>query len=180
MDLSKFRYSQRLPCRRRYLVDDLSRRSPWNEQPNRRLRRHLRHPGFAHGREIRGVLEPLWRCDRENPQLAGPMKCKQLAVDRRNRHWNLSANQVGNCGASSAIRHMDDIRGTDKQFEPLAGQMVQAADTGCSIRQFARIALGIVRELIVRTGSIGLTANACAGCPSMETASKLPIGSYDA
>ena len=80
--------------------------------------------------------------------VAGPMKCEQLSIDRWNRHWNLPTNQIGDRGASSTIGHMDDIRGTDKQFEPLAGQMVQAADAGRSIRQFARIAFGVVRKLL--------------------------------
>jgi hypothetical protein len=73
------------------------------------------------------------------------MKCEQLSIDRWNCHWNLPTNQIGDRGAGSTLGHMDDIRGTDKQFEPLAGQMVQAADAGRSIRQFARIAFGVVR-----------------------------------
>ena len=76
------------------------------------------------------------------------MKCEQLSIDRWNRHWNLPTNQIGDRGASSTIGHMDDIRRADKQFEPLAGQMVQAADAGRSIRQFARIAFGVVRKLL--------------------------------
>ena len=109
---AQFRFGQSLSGRRRYLVDNLTRRSLWNEQPNRRLRGEFRHSGFADSRKIGGALQPLWRSDCENPQLAGAMKCKQLAVDGRNRHWDLPANQVSNRGASSMIGHMDDIGGS--------------------------------------------------------------------
>src|SRR5205085_4444851 len=82
---------------------------------------------------------------RQRPQLSGPDVFNGCGHDSEG-HVDLATEQVGDCGATAAIRHVRHVDASHC-LEQLAGQMIGCADAGGRYVDPAGISLGITYEL---------------------------------
>lgn len=108
------------------LSDDRFWRSRRSKQRQHLLREQARYSGFDRGRYFWRNRNARWIRDRQQAELAGAVKFKDLIGHGRDDHRDLAADGVGNRGAGAAIWHVRQIgnAGHDFKSSPLRWFMV--------------------------------------------------------